>query len=128
MIEAFITPNELEDLLDYERHEHPSDSLVRKLLKAIAQQTGFGEKKTVSAFKENDPVVTELFWKTLNHVLDTTQDMRETIGRVNRMTYCQTCHAFHLWYNPLNSDAPDPTDVSQKLAPAVLSLSSVRTS
>lgn len=45
MTDLFITEDELEDLLDYERHEHPSDALVRKLLKAIGQQIGFTEKR-----------------------------------------------------------------------------------
>lgn len=43
--EPFITADELEDLLDYERHEHSSDALVRKLLKAIGQHMGINEKK-----------------------------------------------------------------------------------
>lgn len=119
--EPFITQDELEDLLDYERHEHSSDPLVRKILKAIGQQLGFGEKRVVSAFKTGDLLVTELFWKAFDRVLEA-QEMRDTIGRINRSSYCQDCNAFHLWYDPLNSKAANPSEVISKLAPAVLSL------
>lgn len=118
MTDLFITEDELEDLLDYERHEHPSDALVRKLLKAIGQQIGFTEKRAINAFREGDTLITELFWIAFDRVLDT-QGMRETIGRVNRVSYCAPCNAFHLWYDPLNSKESDPSVVSKLLIPAL---------
>lgn len=119
MTEPFITADELEDLLDYERHEHSSDALVRKLLKAIGQHMGINEKKTLSSFRAGDALITELFWKSFDRVLET-QGMRETIGRVNRVTFCTACKAFHLWYDPLNSKELDPVALSKKLTPALL--------
>lgn len=118
MIKPFITEDELEDLLDYGRHEHPSDTVVRKLLKVIGQKIGFNEKRTINAFREKDPLVTELFWAAFDRMLDA-QDMRERIGRVNRASYCSSCKAFHLWYDPLNSQESDPSAVSKMLMPAL---------
>lgn len=118
MIKPFITEDELGDLLDYGRHEHPSDKVVRNILKVLGKKMGLSEKRAINAFKQQDPFMTHLFWAAFDRMVDA-QDMRERIGRINRVTYCSSCKAFHLWYNPLDSQESDPSVVCEMLLPAL---------
>lgn len=121
MDQPFITENEREDLLDYERHEHHSDGLVRSLIKGISVQMNIREKKALTALKKGDPTVTLVFWKAFNFIVDDI-GMRDLSGRINRVSFCEQCDAFHLWYNPFNTDELSPIAVSKKLPLAPLRL------
>lgn len=124
--EPFITENELEDLLDYERHEHLSDGVVRKILETISVQMKLREKKVLTALKKGEPKVTILFWKAFNYMVDE-GGMRQLSGRINRVSFCESCNAFHLWYNPLNSNDLNPIAVRKKLIPAPLRVELIKT-